>query len=86
MAENKDPEVVKQRKMQAVWLVYTALIIAGLLLLADAFHILHLAKWTAKVGVCLLFSAVALIIGNGRPAGYIATGIVWLAVIATLFY
>ena len=86
MAETKQPEAKPQRKMQVVWLVYAALIIAGLLLLADAFHITHLTRWTGKVGVCLLFSALALIVGNGRHAGYIAAIIVWMAVAATLFY
>jgi len=66
---------------EPVWLVWAALLLAGLLLLADAFHIYQLTKWTARLGIALVFSALALFIGNGRWPSTAATAIVWLAVV-----
>jgi len=65
------------------WLVWVALLLAGLLLLADAYHVAHLAKWTARLGIALVFSAVAMFVGSGRWAGNLAVVIVWLAVLLT---
>ena len=64
-----------------LWLIWVALLIAGLLLLAEAFHIYQLTRTTTRLGVALVWSAVALMIGNGRWAGNMATVIVWLAVV-----
>jgi hypothetical protein len=72
------------RRGQPVWLVYLSLLLAGLLLLADAYGLTLLSRWTARLGVALVFSALSLIIGRGRTAGYIAAVIIWLAVLATL--
>lgn len=72
-------------KATSAWLIYAAMFLGGLLLLADSFGMDSLNRWTARLGIALLFTAVALVVGNGRQAGYIATGIVWLAVIATYF-
>ncbi len=73
------------KKSQPCWLVYLALLIGGTLMLADAYQITHLHRWTARIGIGLVFSAMALLIGNGRWAGFMATAIVWLAVAATYF-
>ena len=72
-------------KKQPYWLVYFSLLLAGLLLLADAFGFAYLQRWTVKLGLVLIYSALSLFIGNGRAAGFIAAAIVWLAVIATFF-
>jgi cytochrome c oxidase subunit IV len=69
-----------------VWLIYAALIVAGILFLADAFDISHLNRWTARLGIALMFSAFALIVGNGRRTGYVATAIIWLPLVAPLIY
>ena len=72
-------------KKQPYWLVYFSLLLAGLLLLADAFGFAYLQRWTVKLGIVLIFSALSLFIGNGRAAGFIAAAVVWLAVLATFF-
>ena len=69
-----------------IWLIYVALILAGVLFVADAFNISHLDRWTARLGIALLFSALALIIGNGRKTGYVAATIVWLPTVVPLIY
>jgi len=78
-------EVKPPSRKQPVWLIYFSLLVAGLLLLGDALNIPHFHRWTLKLGVALVYSAVCLFIGNGRKAGFIAVILVWLAVIATLF-
>lgn len=72
-------------KKQPYWLVYFSLLLAGLLLLGEAFGFAFLQRWTLKLGIVLVYSALSLFVGNGRLAGFIAAAIVWLAVIATLF-
>ncbi|MEW6050947.1 MAG: hypothetical protein AB1644_07795 [Candidatus Zixiibacteriota bacterium] len=69
---------------QPYWLVYLAALLSGLLMLAQAMHYYPATKITAKLGVALIYSAIALFIGNGRPAGFIATTIIWVAVIVSL--
>ena len=76
----------KTPSKKMVWLVYAALVLAGILFVADAFNISHLGRWTARVGIALLFSAFALIVGNGRTTGYIATAIIWLPLVVPLIY
>ena len=82
MPENNTPTKPKQ----PVWLVYVSLFVAGVILLGDAFSWSFLYSWTARLGVALVFSAVALLIGNGRSVGYIASGLVCLAALATFVY
>lgn len=65
------------------WLVYIALVLAGFVLLSDVYHFAHLSKWTAHVGIALIYSALAMFIGNGRWSGHLAVVIVWLAVVIT---
>lgn len=72
-------------RKQPYWLVYFSLLLAGLLLLADAYNLAHLHWWTVKLGIALIYSALSLFIGNGRAAGFIAAAVVWLAVLATFF-
>lgn len=68
------------------WLVYIALVLAGILLLSDAFHFAQLSKWTARIGIALIYSALAMFVGNGRWSGHLAVVIVWLAVIITYLF
>ena len=81
-------EITPGRKTpkKLTWLIYTALILAGIFFLADAFNISHIDRWTARLGIALLFSAFALIIGNGRKVGYVATAIIWLPLVVPLIY
>ena len=80
--EQTVPAKPKKRK-QPLWLIYIALLLSGLLLLADAYNFSHLNRWTGRFGLALVFSAVALVVGNGRTAGFVAVGILWVAVIAS---
>lgn len=68
---------------QPYWLIYLAALLAGLMMLAQAAHYYPATKITAKLGVALVFSALAMFVGNGRPAGFIATAIMWVAVIVS---
>jgi len=71
------------KKSQGYGLIYFALLLAGVLMLAQAAGYHPLQRVPAKLAVGLLYSALALFLGNGRPAGFFATAIIWLAVIAT---
>ena len=83
MSDEQQTSQEPKKRKQPLWLIYIALLLSGLLLLADAYNFSHLGRWTGRFGVVLVFSAVALVIGNGRKAGFVAVGIVWVAVIAT---
>jgi len=72
-------------KSNHIWLVYTALVLSGVLLLGSAFHIHFLTRLTMRLGVGLIFSALALLVGKDRPAGIIATAIIWIAIIIAIF-
>ncbi len=76
----------KKKKPQPLWLVYIALLLGGAILIADAYNVTTLNRWTARLGVSLVFSAIALIVGNGRTAGFVAVVIIWLAVIASYIF
>ncbi|MBU0983027.1 MAG: hypothetical protein KKA42_04105 [candidate division Zixibacteria bacterium] len=70
-------------KADQLWLVYISAVLAGLLLLAHALGFSPLQKVTARLGIALIYSAFALLVGNGRPSGIIATALIWIAVIVT---
>jgi len=80
---SKKPTLPKKPRPQ-YWLLYIAMVLSGLLFLGEAANIAALRGVPAKLAVALLFSAFALLVGKGRPMGYIATGLVWVTVI-TLF-
>jgi hypothetical protein len=82
--EQLGPSVEKKKK-QPYWLLYISILLAGILLLADAANYAPLERLTARLGIALVLSAIALVIGNGRQVGYWATGIIWAAVIITFF-
>ena len=83
MTTDSPEKTVKPKKKEPLWLIYIALLLAGLLLLADAYSVAHLSRWTAKFGMALVFSAIAFIVANGRKSGMIAVAIVWIALIAS---
>lgn len=66
---------------QPYWVIYLGLLLAGILMLAEAADYLPLQKISAKLSLGLLYSAVALYVGDGRPPGYIGTVIIWAAII-----
>ncbi|MFH1687316.1 MAG: hypothetical protein ABIE70_07310 [bacterium] len=72
---------VTTRKPERLWILWTALVIAGVLLLAEAFQIGHLTKWTARLGIGLVYTALALIVAYGRWPAIVGVVVVWLAII-----
>jgi len=70
-------------KKTAWWMLYVSMAFAGVFLLADALGYAPLQKTTAKLGVALIYSTFVLLIGRGRPIGYVAAALIWAAVIAT---
>jgi hypothetical protein len=70
---------------QRYWIAYIGLLLAGAVLLADAYNVTQLNRWTARVGLALIYTAFALVLAKGRASGTIGTIIVWVAVLLTLF-
>ena len=70
---------------QSLWLVYMSLIIAGIVFLGDAYGLAQMDRWTARIGIALVWSAITLLIGNGRAVGYVAATITWAAVVLIWF-
>jgi hypothetical protein len=83
MGSEKGSGGAPPKKSQGYGLIYFALLLAGILMLAQAAGYHPLQRVPAKLAIGLLYSALALFVGNGRPAGFIATAIIWLSVIAT---
>ena len=77
----------KQAKpVSSLWLIYAGFVVAGLLLVGDAYSLASLDRWTAKLGIGLLWSAVALVSGRGRWKGYASASITLLSVVATFVF
>ena len=70
---------------QRYWIAYIGLFLAGAILLADAYNVTQLNRWTARVGISLIYTAFALVLAKGRVSGTIGSIIVWVAVLLTLF-
>lgn len=68
---------------QPYWIVYLGLLLAGVLMMSQAAGYYPLQKISAKLSLGLLYSAVALYVGNGRAPGYIGTVIIWGAIIVS---
>jgi len=70
---------------QRYWIAYIGLFLAGLILLADAYNMTQLDRWTARVGIALIYTAFALITAKGRMSGTIGSVVIWVAVLLTIF-
>ncbi len=70
-----------KKPQQPYWLIYLGILLAGLVMLGHAAHYYPVMRIPMKLAVGLLYSAFALFIGNGRPSGFIGTGILWAAII-----
>ncbi len=86
MANEAPTSTPAKKRKQPVWLLYAAAVVAGLLLLADGLNVTFLARVPAKLGIALVFSAVALLLDRSKNIGIIATVIVWVAVVVTFLY
>ncbi len=71
-------------KKQPYWVIYLGILIAGLIMLAEAAHYRPGQRLTAKLAAALLYSALALWVGENKPHGYIGVAIVWAVVIISL--
>ena len=69
------------KKQEPYWLIYLGILLAGLLMLADATRYAPVQRVPARLALGLLYSAFALFVGNGRPSGFIGTAILWAAII-----
>ncbi len=86
MPTRTSTEPAAQVKQRPWWMLYLTLLVAGLFMLADAYAVAHLHRWTAKFGFALIYSAAVLFIGRGRPLSYVSAVIVCLSVIATFVW
>lgn len=84
MADTDNLEGQKSKKRQFHWLIYVAALLSGLLLIADAANFAPLIKITARLGVGLLYTAFAFIVGGTRASTYIGTLLMWIAIILTV--
>jgi len=82
----ENEKIEKKQKKQPYWLIYIALLLAGIVLITDAYQVTQLQKWTARMGVAMIYSAFALVVGRGHPSGIIATIIICLAVLLTFVF
>jgi hypothetical protein len=86
MPTDSDSKTIKAGQVdQRYWIAYIGLFLAGLILLADAYNMTQLDRWTARVGIALVYTAFALVIAKGRTSGTIGSVVVWVAVLLTLF-
>ncbi|MFQ5498067.1 MAG: hypothetical protein ACE5FH_00200 [Candidatus Zixiibacteriota bacterium] len=67
-----------------LWLIYVAMLLAGVMVLAHSFGWTGLDRWTARLGIALVYSALALSAGRGKWVGSVATGIIWLPTVVFL--
>ena len=74
------------RKRQPFWLIYTALLLSGIVLLGDAYHLARLDRWTIKLAIALIYSALSLLLTSGRAVGLVAAILIWTAVILSFFF
>jgi hypothetical protein len=72
-------------KNQYYWLIYFAAFLAGMLLIAHAMNYRPVDKIPAKLGIALLYSAFAFMVGGTKGAAIVGTVLIWAAVILTFF-
>jgi uncharacterized membrane protein len=74
----------QSKQKQYYWLIYLAALLAGLLLIADAVNYYPATKTTARLGIALLYTAFAFIVGGTRASATIGTILVWAAVLVAM--
>ena len=86
MKPEADSASNKQARPASLWVIYVGILLAGILLVGDAYALAGLSRWTAKLGIALLWAAAALVLGRGRWMGYASAAIVVVAVTATFIF
>jgi len=74
--KNENPSPGRQHH----WLIYIAAILSGFLLLADAANFAPATKITARLGIGLLYTTFAFMVGRVRPSAYIGAILLWVAI------
>ena len=83
-SDTPQPNAVKAKARKPLhWMIYIAALLAGILLLADAANIEAGTRVTARLGIGLVYTAFAFIVGGARPSVYIGTTLLWLAIVLT---
>ena len=67
------------------WLIYLAVLVAGVLLIADAVHFRPIVKIPARLGIALIYSALAFMAAGSKAPAIIGTILVWAAVLLMFF-
>ena len=80
--DKKDSED-KKKNGDPFWLIYGAAFLAGIVLLANALDIFVLQKTSGRLAIGLIYSAFALMFAKGKPAGTIATVLIWAAIVVS---
>lgn len=75
----------KKKGTEPLWLIYVAALLSGIVLLADAVDYTPLQKIPARLGIALVFSALALFIGMNRRSAFVAAALIWVVTILTFF-
>jgi len=83
---DEQPQAQARGSKGAYWMIYLGLAVAAIVLLGDGLAIPHLERWTARIGIALLFTTLFLVVCRSMTRAIIASGIVWLAVVATFLY
>jgi hypothetical protein len=84
MADHDDKSRIQEKK-QHHWLIYVAALLAGFLLVADAANFGPATKITARLGIGLLYTAFAFIVGGARSSAYISATLLWVAIALAIF-
>ncbi|MBU8933125.1 MAG: hypothetical protein KOO62_03870 [candidate division Zixibacteria bacterium] len=83
---NEQPQAQTKGTKGAFWMIYLGLAVAAIVLLGDGLSISHLERWTARIGIALLFTVLFLLVCRNMTRAITASAIIWLAVIATFLY
>ena len=75
----------KRKPEQPWWLLYLTMLVGGMLLLSYVFGWFQMDRWTARLGLALVYSAFILLMGRGRTMGFICVAVIWIVAIATFF-
>jgi len=81
--ETNNSKTKEPVKKSSLWMIYTGIFVSAIILLGDGMALTHLNKWTAKVGIALLFTVFFMLVCKNQTKAIIASLIIWIAVIAT---
>ena len=74
-----------KKHKEPLWLIYSSALLSGIMLLAEVVNYYPLQRISARLGIALVFSALALFIGGNSRSGYAAAALIWVVTILTFF-